>query len=195
MEYRVRQGLEPHRITGQVLAEVTTERPFKDRWMEMNLYRVDPGGAPTVRDDSGIPLLPSGGYITYVIGQSLRTHGRGSECGEGIPRRICDLPLDALPCTECHPDFPHVRAGLSGWRLRQDEDRVERERKNLTGLVDLEVTRHTIYPVATAQAVYDGITRRGMSVPAERCLRIAATVDEDIAAILARLDAIAGGAA
>lgn len=195
MEYRVRHGLEPHRITGALLAEVSTERPLKDRWMEMTLYRIDPGGAPTVTDDHGQPHLPRGGYITYVIGQSIRTHGRGSDCGEGVPCRISDLPLDAQPCARCRPAFPFVRLGLSGAALTRAEHRVEQARKGMTDLVDLEVTRHTLYPVATAQEVYDGITRRGMSVPAERCLRIAATVDEEIAAILARLDAVAGGVA
>jgi hypothetical protein len=198
MEFRVRHGLQPHRIQGALLAEVTTERPFKDRWMEMALYRADPGGLVRLDEHGmadGEPQLPGGGYVTYVIGQSIRTHGRGSACGEGVPWKVCDLPLDAQPCGRCAPDFPHVRPGLTGLRLSQAERRVEQARQGMTQMVDLEVTRHTLYPVATAQEVYDGITRRGMSDPAERCLRIAAIEDGEIAAILARLDAMAGGVA
>lgn len=176
MKYIVRDGLIPVEFEGERLAVVSTEVRWVDRWVELELYKVPPQPDPTGRIG-----LPSGGYITHVIGQSVRAHVHDSACNTGVPVQIRDLPSDAVPCADCSPDFPVCMDS-------EDEDEVaavRAERSLLSGVFDLESARHTVHRSVTAGETVRRVTGRALSTPAQRLLEIAATIDPEIAGVIA----------
>lgn len=199
MEFKVRHGLEPHRIQGTLLADVSTEEDWKDRWTEIYLYRVDPGGAPTVMSPrSKQEALRNGGYLSYVIGQSLRTHTleiRTRFCKGGVPVEICKLPPEAQPCPDCRPSFAFISADVFEEDMPAEKERVRKAREGITDLVRMEVTRHHIHTALTAEEIISGLTEGAKTtVPGEDLVRKAARTDPNIAAVLARMDSMAGEA-
>lgn len=96
--YEVRDGIFPVKFTGRKLAAVSTETPRTDRWVELELYKVEPGS----------PGLPDGGYYVHVIGQSVIFHRSGSVCNTGIRTAWADitpeLAEDIRPCPDCRPE-------------------------------------------------------------------------------------------
>src|SRR5258708_6823250 len=93
----VRDGLYPVQFTGRLLAESSTEKNLRDdqdwhkldpaiqrlflRWVEMELYSVDPGQRYVDPDDPAqedLIKLPDGGYFLHIVGQSVCYHGHDS---------------------------------------------------------------------------------------------------------------------
>lgn len=182
MEYTVRHVLKPHRIQGALIASVTTELPTKDRWTEIHLYRVDPGGAPT------IPSLVNGGYLSHVIGQSLRVHTTAvysDQCRGGTPKEVRQLLDEAQPCPVCHPGFAWISPRTSQEDLPAEMARVRRAREGRTDMVRAEVERHQVHPAVTAEEIIAGLTEGiKTTVPGEDAIREAADRDPAIRAVL-----------
>lgn len=192
MEYTVHHGLRSHRIQGTLLAQTTTEELWKDRWTEIYLYKVDPGGAPTIlhprtKDET----LREGGYLSHVVGPSFRAHTldvRHRLCKGGVETEICQLQDEAVPCPVCRPSFPYISRDVFEEDMPAELARVRRAREGNTGLVRAEVTRHQIHPAITAEEIIAGLTEGvKTTVPGEDVVRKAALADPDIRAELERL--------
>lgn len=191
MEFTVRHVLESHQITGTLIASTSTEEDWKDRWTEIYLYRVDPGGAPTVMSPrTRTPALRDGGYLSHVIGQSLRAHTlvvRSRFCKGGVPTEISKLPGEAQPCPECRPVFPFISASTFAEDVPDELARVRKARDGIAGQVRMEVTRHHIHTAEQAEEMIAGLTEGARATaPGEDVIRIAAGNDPDIRAALVR---------
>lgn len=195
MEYTVRSVFETHVIQGTLLGFTTTEEPWKDRWTEISLYKVDPGGAPTiVHPRTEAETLRDGGYLSYVVGPSLRTHTleiRNQRlCKGGIQTEISRLPDEAQPCPVCRPQFAFIGSDVYEEDMPAERARVRAARAGNSDLVRKEVTRHQIHPAVSAEDIVAGLTKNKTTVPGEDVVRIAAENDPDIRAVLERLGAL-----
>lgn len=185
----VRDGMFSFSFEGREVAAVSTEKPGRHQWVEMELYWAEPGQI----EQSPLLRLPGGGYVTHVIGQSVRAHRHNSSCSSGIETLIKDLIAEALPCPTCRPSFPLMKT-MRHERYRdefefemavsREEGRVYAARSVLTGSVDLESTRHSVHRAFTAKHAVQRIIGDRLSWPAERLLYAAAAADADIKAAI-----------
>lgn len=193
MEYTVYHGLRSHRIQGILLAQTTTEELWKDRWTEIYLYKVDPGGAPTIlHPRTRAETLADGGYLSHVVGPSFRAHTlevrNQRTCKGGVETEIRELADEAVPCPVCRPAFPFISREAFEEDMPAERDRVRRAREGDSDLVRAEVTRHQIHPAVTAAEIISGLTDGiKTTVPGEDVVRKAALRDPDIRAELERL--------
>jgi hypothetical protein len=198
MKFTVHHGLRSHRIEGTLLAEVTTEDDSKDRWTEIYLYKVDPGGAPRLmRPGTRDEALPEGGYLSHVIGKSLRAHTlkimHRSLCRGGVEKEVGALPDEAVPCPVCRPSFAWISSDVCEEDMPAERERVRRAREGITELVRMEVTRHQIHTAVLAEDMIAGLTDGPkVTLPGEDLVRKAARNDPGIQAVVARLDTLAG---
>lgn len=191
MEYTVRHVLESYSIQGTLIGSTTTEEDWKDRWTEIYLYRVDPGGAPTVlHPRTRAEALPDGGYISHVVGQSLRAHTleiRFTRCKGGVPREIRKLPDEYQPCPDCRPSFAFISPSVPEEDMAAETARVRRAREGITERVRMEVTRHHIHSAVSPEDMIAGLTEGiRATAPGEDVIRIAADNDAGIKAVLVR---------
>lgn len=152
---------------GAQIAAVTTHRPGRARWLEMELYRLD-----------------SGGYLLHRLGHSVVYHEASGPCAhKGRPVTAERLPDTATRCANApSPGAPRCAPPWPG-DLADDES------------VLLEETRHTIDQAhdpgsivaraSTAHHRKDAVTSRGIPEPVKEMIRIAAANDEGFAAFAA----------
>lgn len=185
MVHEVIEGLRPVRFKGSLLAHSDTERKMPDgkqwpdlsvwekkavgRWVDMDLYYVEPGQA----DPDARIMLPSGGYFFHIIGQSLVFHVHDSSCNKGIPVHAENTEIDVVPCWEC--DAPLIW----DWDQREPEDQASLlVPPNM--IVDIESPRHSLKRAATAAGIVREVEGRQLSTPAQRLLEIAMENDPAI---------------
>lgn len=174
-EHLIRGALGRRGFYGVLLAEHSTETPYRPRWIEMTVYR----DWEVKRDDAGeatSPLVPVGprGYVLQVVGRSVVYHKHESRCHNGlIPVHNATLDDDAEPCAACKPG---------------DLDDLEPEE-----IVDTEKDRFTVHQCATTDELVErlhdpkspaGSGLDGLSAPAQTLLQLAAAKDEPIAAAI-----------
>lgn len=190
MKIQVRDGLFSFTFEGREVASFSTEKPGRHQWVEMELYWAEPGqgrSAPLLR-------LPGGGYVTHVIGQSVRAHRHNSSCvSGGLPVAMKDLIAEALPCPDCRPSFPVMKT-LRPDRFRSDDEfeqavareeaRVYAERAGLAGTLSLESPRHSVRRSLNAADLVRHVVGDKLSWPAEQLLNQAAAADPDIKAAI-----------
>lgn len=167
MNYEVYEGLRKIRFDGELIAESSTEKQWKPRWLELRLYKVEPGqsfpeeGADRLR-------LPDGGYLLHQVGQSVLYHNPDNpDCQDGVPASFADLPEDAQPCPSCRPPGRIALQASPGQ------------------VVGLESTRNSVKRSPTAAGIVQLIEegRPELSAPAEKLLRIAEKNDLGIRSV------------
>lgn len=90
----------------------------QDRWMELRLYRLDPGS--------------DGHYLAWRNGRSLIYHTGTTRCrtvSGRKPGRLAgkgDLPDDAEPCPDCDPAWPEELADTDRIRYEFDRHTIDR---------------------------------------------------------------------
>lgn len=193
MLHVVRDGLWPVHFQGTQLAVSTTERKLPEgrtwrslsvwekkavsRWVEMELYLVDPGQP----DPIGRIGLPDGGYLYHVIGQSLVYHSLTSSCNAGVPVQAGNTEIDVLPCWDCRPALPLL------WDWAGADRDPDGKRASLLVPPDMSVSlespRHTLKRAVTASDLVRLVIDRQLSTPAQRLLEIAQEQDGRIAEV------------
>ena len=190
--HEVRHGLRPVTFSGEIISESSTRKRLqpeddwavmsgraKDlflRWTEMTLYAVPAGS----EEPEGIIVLPDGGYVYHVVGQSLCYHVHRSECEAGVQATAAETPDDALPCWKCRP--PQLRE----WIPEDDETETLELIVPADMIVDMESPTHSVYTHATAAGITKIVERGRLSLPAQRLLEIARKHDAAIDAVYAR---------
>lgn len=90
--YKVRDGARTLTFDGEFLAQSTSQRRGRDRWVEFKLYRTH-----------------SGKYVLSRVGQSLVYHGPicpTLDRSDGLePNRP---QINGVPCEVCSPEYPGV---------------------------------------------------------------------------------------
>lgn len=85
---------------GELIATSSTRLDGKNRWTELELYRVTDG---------------SGRYVLHRIGMSALYHRHGNRtCGKGVTRPATALTAESVPCHICTPPLPAVLKALPG---------------------------------------------------------------------------------
>jgi hypothetical protein len=151
------------------------------RWVEMELYTVEPGQSYSLPDDpdqEDLLKLPDGGYLCHVIGQSVVYHQYGVGCGGGgVPTTAKDTEIDVLPCPDCRP----VRL----WTPARDGQAWLRPGVDPEMQVELETARHSVQRATSEGQIVRSIVGSRLSTPAQKLLYAARKNDPRIDAYLA----------
>jgi len=149
---------------GELIAQVSTRRPGRARWLSMHLYR-----------------LGSGGYLLHRAGHSTVYHKAAGPCAfKGEPATVEGLPDDAVPCMSaplpqgpvCSPPWPQD--------LADDETvLIEQVRHTFDQAQDPE---SIVARASTAHHRKDKVTSKGVTEPVRELIRAAAGKDDGFAA-------------
>jgi hypothetical protein len=182
-KHEVVDGVYTIPFTGVSIGDSTTEKriPYPSlRWVEMELFTVEPGQSywlPDDPDQEDLLKLPGGGYLCHIIGQSVVYHQYGAGCGGGgVPTAAKDTEFDVLPCPDCKPPRIWMPSDSAAPPLRPGIDPEM--------MVELETARHSIQRGASAAQIVRSIIGSRLSTPAQKLLEIARKNDPKIDAYL-----------
>lgn len=134
-------------ITGQLLGRIDNERRGRPRWAEIKLYKY----ASTKPGNYGQQY-----YLLHTLGHSVVYHVHDSPCNRGIPVPVsefperAEFPEDLEPCEDALSRGRVTGRGCypPDWKTLPPET-----------LLDLEVTRHTVFDSLDAEGVLDQLRR------------------------------------
>jgi hypothetical protein len=159
----LKHGLQDVPFTGVELARISTRKPGRDRWFDLELYRITEG-------------VNTGHYVLCTIAYSDRYHGGPRGCDKGISMTFGEAlktTSSARPCPDCVPPRPHQIS--PGFPVRLEEDIHETARyESVDDLLDGRKLKHDT----------ETLKAGGMSAPSRSLLHEAATKDSGILAAL-----------
>lgn len=158
-EFCLKDGLFDVPFTGVELAHVSTKRPGRHQWLELELYRITEG--PN-----------TGHYVLTTIAYSDRYHGGPRGCAKGISMTFGEAlkqATSAQPCPDCAPPRPSQIG--PGFPVRMEEDIHETIRYETVD--DLIEGRKLEYDTGKLKA-------GSMSAPSKGLMHEAATKDPAI---------------
>lgn len=106
----LQNGLKTIEFTGVELSRITTRKPGRPRWLELELYRITDG------DNTGH-------YVLSTIAYSDVYHGGTRGCDKGISMtfgKALEKTTSARPCADCVPPRPSQIG--PGFPVRLEED-------------------------------------------------------------------------
>ena len=145
---------------GALIREVTTRYPGSRRWVNIALYRLDPGGYLVHR--TGMSLV-----YHQADGGCTRTTGRPS----GDPATHQQLPDDAMSCDICEPPWPEDLEDSEQVRFEFPQHSVDQ----------FETAAQATEKLTTARPRGGQQARRIVSAPVRELLNDAALLDDGFA--------------
>jgi hypothetical protein len=109
-EFCLKHELKDVRFTGIELSRISTRKPGRPRWLELELYRITEG--PN-----------TGHYVLSTIAYSDVYHGGPRGCDKGISMTFgeaLEQTTSARPCADCVPPRPSQIG--PGFPVRMEED-------------------------------------------------------------------------